>query len=433
MVGDRKGGDAAAAAEVRLAAGTRVAGYVVEDLLASGGFGEVYRAERTDGGLPVALKVIRQTAAADPALVERFRREVEAVNRVAHPSLARLDDFGHLPDGRPFFAMELLEGRDLSREVGARGPLPPDEVLELIGQVCAALEAAHACGVVHRDLKPENVFITFTRRVKVVDFGIAKLLGPSATSTTKSGSVVFGTPLSIAPEQIRGEAIDARTDVYGVGVLLYFSLTGRYPFHGSADELLEQHLRAPPPPHPRLRLALAEVVGRCLAKQPADRYPTAGAVATALRLAVLDPDVTMAHELGVALLAQVVYLVDADEDTLTEAAETLEEAHNAIAQAGFQIVAHTEIEVLGARRLPFEPTEALAQRADATELAEELQAAARQKGSKRVRASFAVRAGEVEVRNGRLEIVSGQLLDLGAWPRPHDAVAVTQRRPRPPG
>ncbi|MCP3144935.1 serine/threonine-protein kinase [Pyxidicoccus xibeiensis] len=279
-----------------LGAGALVGRWVVERVHYRGPVSTLYRARDSHSGAAAALKVLHSQSAATVTALRRFRREAATLQRLSHPNVVGVLGFGELPDGRPFIAMEWLEGRDLAAELAARGPLSPDEALEVVEQVGAALRAAHGAGVVHRDLKAQNVVRVSGRgealHVKLVDFGVAKGLTPDApgASTLTHTGVALGTPLSMAPEQIRGEPPDARTDLYALGVLLFQLVTGRPPFQGTTrHEVEEQHLHAPPPrpgEHAPVPAALDAVVLRCLAKQREDRYPDVDALLEELRGAV---------------------------------------------------------------------------------------------------------------------------------------------------
>jgi hypothetical protein len=276
-----------------LAVGAQVSSWVVERTHASGPVSTLYRARDVRTGAPAALKVTHARVAAASTALRRFQREAATLQHLRHPHIVGILEYGALPDGRPFIAMEWLEGGDLAAELAARGPLSPGEALEVLEQVGAALEAAHRAGVVHRDLKAQNVVRLAgggeAPRVKLVDFGIAKGLFPGApgdSALTHTGSVL-GTPLSMAPEQIRGERPDVRTDLYALGVLLFQLVTGRPPFLGvTQHEVEEQHLHTPPPrasEYAPVPAALDEVVRRCMAKRREDRYPNVAAVLEDLR------------------------------------------------------------------------------------------------------------------------------------------------------
>lgn len=227
-------GDEEALYGEELGVGALVSDWLVEQVHYRGPVSTLYRARHVRTGALAALKVLLPQPS-DVAL-RRFRREAETLQRLRHPHIVDVLGYGTLADGRPFIAMEWLEGRDLAAELASRGPLSPGEALEVLEQVGGALRTAHQAGVVHRDLKAQNVVRLSTGsgapRVKLVDFGVAKGLTPDApgASTLTLTGVSLGTPLSMAPEQIRGEPPDARTDLYAMGVLLFQLVTGQPPF-----------------------------------------------------------------------------------------------------------------------------------------------------------------------------------------------------------
>ncbi|MCL4821075.1 MAG: protein kinase [Vicinamibacteria bacterium] len=276
--------------------GSRLGRYEIVGPLGAGGMGEVYRARDTRLGREVALKVLPASVAADPDRLERFEREARVVASLNHPNIVTLHSVEDDAATR-YLTMELVEGRGLEKQVVAGG-LPAERVREFGIAIAEALAAAHERGIVHRDLKPANVMLTADGRVKVLDFGLAKLassapdLGHSSTATLAAplsapGQVV-GTIPYMAPEQVRGEQADARTDVFALGVLLYELASGRRPFVGPTAAVISSAiLREMPPPLSAARRdlppALERIVGRCLEKNASDRYQTAGAVAEALR------------------------------------------------------------------------------------------------------------------------------------------------------
>src|SRR5262252_1290850 len=235
-----------------LTAGSLAGQYVIKRLIGSGGGGMVYAAEHQVLKRPAAVKVLRRDKAALPSMVARFVREARAVNMIGHPNIVDIFEFGELPDGRPFYVMELLDGANLRKLLHLHGRFSPSEALDILEPVCAALDAAHKAGVVHRDLKASNISVLDDgnkRRVKLLDFGIAKLLQPEANGAglTEAGSML-GTSHYMAPEQIRGEQVDERADIYALGVLLYQLLTGQYPYHSEQpEEIAWMHLTAPVP------------------------------------------------------------------------------------------------------------------------------------------------------------------------------------------
>ncbi len=266
--------------------GVRVGPYRLERMLGRGGMGRVYAAVNEAAGSRVAIKVLVETFAEDPEIIERFFTEARAVNLIAHENIASVIDLDRLPDGRPYIVMELVDGKTL-REVKSSAPL--GGVVHAIIEVLAALEAAHAIGIVHRDLKPDNVIITARGHAKVLDFGIAKLTWahPGAVGPRTATGIVLGTPEYMAPEQVEGRTPDARSDLYAVGVMLYELVTGKRPFAGTDWDVMRAHLQEAPPPPRSLRADLPQVMEdvilRALAKRPEDRYETAAAMSKALR------------------------------------------------------------------------------------------------------------------------------------------------------
>lgn len=280
--------------------------YEVVAPLGEGGMGTVYKVRHITLDRHFALKVLRGELASDAQLAARFVQEARATAAIKHPSVVAITDFGALADGAPYFVMELLQGETLATRLRLRGPLAPFEA-SLVGRAIAdGLEASHAAGVIHRDLKPENVFLVGRSLgrapeadIRIVDFGAAKIVGKT-NKLTRPG-VVFGTPYYMAPEQASGERVDARTDVYALGVVLYEMVTGTVPF--SADTymgVLTKHLfEVPQSPALRTRMDLGElepIIMRTLAKEPAKRFDSAGELALALtRLTTKAVDVVRAR------------------------------------------------------------------------------------------------------------------------------------------
>ncbi len=279
--------------------GQRVGNYVISRRIGQGGMGAVYLAEHPQIGRQVAIKVLAAHLGQQQGVAERFMAEARSVNRIAHPNIIEIYDFGQTEGGRLYFTMELLEGRELTALINERGAMPPSELLPYLQQICEALQAAHDKGVVHRDLKPENIYLLARGRptVKVLDFGIAKLLEADpqggAVARTSTGMII-GSPLTIAPEQAAGlpDQIGPHTDIYSLGVILYWMLAGQPPFVSQAPGMLiAQHITAAPPPladsAPGLSPALVELVHQCLAKEPTARPASARGVAEAFAAAVM--------------------------------------------------------------------------------------------------------------------------------------------------
>ncbi len=280
--------------------GSLVAGrYRIIKPLGEGGMGQVYLAEHEAIEKKVALKVLRPEYSRKEDIITRFQQEAISASRIKHPNVLDVFDFGRLDTGEAFLAMEFLEGHDLADEVAKVGTLHPSRALPIALQICRALAAAHARGVVHRDMKPDNVFLQRTgddEIVKIVDFGIAQLRTtdeaaksqPTRRRLTKTG-MIFGTPEYMAPEQAGGRHADLRVDVYAVGVILYEMFTGSVPFTGdSFMAVLTATVSQPPPAmrtmNPELAISpeLELVVMRTLEKNPGDRFATMNDLANAL-------------------------------------------------------------------------------------------------------------------------------------------------------
>ncbi len=272
--------------------GQTVGNYVIREQVGEGGMGVVYVAEHPQISRRVAVKVLRPERGGSPELVHRFFNEARAASEIRNEHIVDVLDFGSLPDGSPYLVMEWLEGRPLSAALRDEGKLAPARAARVVRGVCLALRAAHGKGVVHRDLKPDNVFLLPRESepdfVKVLDFGIAKLVSSDAAShfQTQTGAIM-GTPAYMSPEQCRGaKEVDARTDIYSVGVMAYQMITGRLPFVAeSLGELLFKHLgetpEAPEAIDPSLPAGLSAIVMRALAKAPEDR-PTLAALMAAM-------------------------------------------------------------------------------------------------------------------------------------------------------
>jgi streptogramin lyase/predicted Ser/Thr protein kinase len=280
---------ALSAVDSELQAGDVFAGYRVTGVAGRGGMGVVYEAQQLDLQRPVALKLIATPLARDEAFRERFVRESRAAAAIDHPNVIPVYSAGE-DDGRLYLAMRFVDGEDLRSLVQREGPLEPARAASIIAQIANALDAAHARGLVHRDIKPANVLLD-RNHAYLTDFGLTKRL-TGETTMTGSGRWV-GTLGYIAPEQIRGEGVDARADVYALGCLLFYVLTGVAPYRRDSDEAtLYAHLNDAPPDAralaPEVPEALADVVSRALEKDPDDRYLSAGDLGRAALAAVGD-------------------------------------------------------------------------------------------------------------------------------------------------
>ena len=259
--------------------------YEVTRVLGEGGMGRVYEARHTRlSGKRFAIKLLHPDLARQPEVVTRFQREAEAASGISHVNVVGVHDVNSTPDGQPYIVAELLQGEELGEYLERLGKVPLGDAVRIARQVCRALAAAHAQGIVHRDVKPENVFLTGdvgrieAATVKVLDFGISKVASAGGESLTKTG-MVMGTPDYMAPEQARGDRVDARADIYAVGAILYRSLTGKKPFEGldpmaTLTAVLTSEPSRPSALEPNIPLALELVVQRAMAKSPKERYQT---------------------------------------------------------------------------------------------------------------------------------------------------------------
>lgn len=290
-----------AAADV--APGTVLAGrFRIEAMLGLGGMGMVYRATDLDLGITVAVKLLRPELATRPEAFERFRQELLLARQVSSPHVVRIHDIARHED-RWLISMDLIEGESLDRMLDRRGPLPVDEALRIARQLAEGLAAAHARGVVHRDLKPSNVLIDRAGNASIGDFGVARSLGSSGF--TQAGAIV-GTPDYLSPEQARGEPVDARSDLYALGLILYEMLSGRQAFAGSTPaESLSQRILRPPDPVVRHRpdtpAWVARLLARLLQPRPSHRFADATAVIRAIDQRHVPLDLRPGRRTGIAL------------------------------------------------------------------------------------------------------------------------------------
>jgi len=256
--------------------------YQLGEVIGHGGMAEVHRGRDVRLGRDVAIKLLRADLARDPSFQGRFRREAQAAAALNHPAIVAVYDTGEdHRDGvvTPYIVMEYVEGRTLRDVLAAEGRLLPQRALEITAQICAALEQAHRAGIVHRDIKPANVMLTTAGEVKVMDFGIARAVTGSSSTMTQTAAVI-GTAHYLSPEQARGEHVDARSDIYSTGCVLYELLTGGPPFAGETPVAVAyQHVREDPVPPSRIEPDVTEsvdaIVLTAMAKNPANRYASA--------------------------------------------------------------------------------------------------------------------------------------------------------------
>ncbi|HUS28726.1 MAG TPA: serine/threonine-protein kinase [Kofleriaceae bacterium] len=274
-----------------------VTGYRVDRLVGEGGFGQVWRATREEDGRLVAIKILHLELIRSNDALTRFERELRAIERLQHRNVVRALDEGTLDDGRPYLVLEYIEGPSLRDVIHERGSLPPSEMLAVLQPLCHALAEAHKLGLVHRDVKASNVILghdTQGPRPVLLDFGLVKLLDAEGPGLTSSRSML-GTPAAMAPEQMKGQPVTARTDVYAVALLAYHMLTGA-PAFGGTPGVVQSYLQVHGPrPRPSAKVdidpAIDEPIIRALAPDPSQRYATPIELLDALK-AVIQPTAT---------------------------------------------------------------------------------------------------------------------------------------------
>jgi eukaryotic-like serine/threonine-protein kinase len=259
--------------------------YILREVIARGGMGEVWRADDAEQNRPVAIKTLLPALSGDPGFAQRFRNEVRAMAVLRDPAIVEIQDFGS-SDGIDYIVMTYVEGESLRSLMSREGPLAPDRAMALIAQAAGALHLAHEQGIVHRDVKPSNFMVSPDGRVVLTDFGIARMV--DTTRMTEVGSVL-GTVTYLSPEQITGDPVSPATDVYALGVVAYECIAGVPPFRGRGPlEVAMSHTQDEPPPLPdHAPFPVRRIVLRALAKDPADRWPTAAAMASAAAKAAM--------------------------------------------------------------------------------------------------------------------------------------------------
>jgi serine/threonine protein kinase len=305
--------------------------YLIEQLIKRGGMGAVYRGKHVLMDKTVAIKVLRPALAVDDEVVKRFSREAKAASRISHPHAVSVTDFGEAENGVVFLVMEYLDGRTLKDVIKSDGPMPLDRAVEIVRQVSGALDAAHGQGVVHRDLKSDNIMLMKHDGddwAKVLDFGIAKIKQPEGAMDVDltAPNLVVGTPQYMSPEQCsQTQPLDARSDIYSLGVILFEMLAGRVPFTGeSPTVIMMKQVQEPPPSllaaRPELPASVGAVVARALEKNPADRFQKAGDLSDALAHAAMESDESRMAAPAMAAPVTVANAIvpndDLDEETL---------------------------------------------------------------------------------------------------------------------
>jgi serine/threonine protein kinase len=413
---------------------SRIGEYIVESIIGEGGGGTVFAARHPKTSARVAIKVLRSEMVPMPHLVTRFNREVELISKLAHPNIVQVIEYGETDRGQPYYVMELLEGHNLRRLLQLHGRFSPAEMLALIEPICGALKAVHEAGFVHRDIKGSNVIVVEddgARLVKLLDFGIAKMVQGEASGQglTEPGAKL-GSVHTMAPEQIRSEKLDARADIYALGVVIYQLLTGDYPFHAEDPrQIAFMHLQAPPPqPSSRAAVspALDAIVLRCMEKQVDRRYASVDELVAALRAAVGDTPPAeperLLQGLGVYVQFPAEPEAELDDAMIEDVGYVLDAAEQCLISHGFELPLRTSYAMLGVRVAP--SNEIYLDPTDASELVAELQSviAERPDPHHDVRIEVSVRVDGVRCRTGT-EITGGALLDLKTWTDAHRRIA----------
>jgi serine/threonine-protein kinase len=431
MTGRSRKEETTAHLEGDLRAGDSAGSYAITGRIASGGCGTVYHARHKESGREAAVKLLHGSLAVLPKMIERFAREVRVVDLLRHPNIVAVHEVGALADGRPYYAMDVVAGRTAAQIIDARGRLPPAEALALLTPVCAALDAAHAAGVIHRDVKASNILVSDDEPpiVKLCDFGIAKLVVPAGDpgGLTTEGRQV-GTLTIMAPEQLLGGPVDARVDIYALGILLFRMLTGHLPFDARSPlSLAQQHLENPPPrPSQRAPLpaALDAIVLRCLEKRPERRFDSAREFLAALRAAIPGASrrrdsAPYAVRRGLAVYVEVRGGAASPDDAADEALDeaigaALDAAEEALREGGFLLASATGSDVLGVLVLSTEAELARGERQAGVDVAAALRR--RLDAHPRVRANVCAHAGEVVIRGvRRLEVAGGAVVRTEPW------------------
>ena len=289
--------------------------FKIASLIARGGMGKVYRAEQSPLGREVALKVLNPNYSGehDPEFHKRFFLEASICSKLTHPNTVTIFDYGRSEDDVYYIAMELLEGKTLHRALRDSAPMDAPRVMHIGRQVCRSLREAHGLGVIHRDLKPANIYLVRhgdeSDFVKVLDFGLVKNVAETGEDLTQTG-LFMGSPKYMSPEQIRGEPVDARSDIYALGVIMYEMLTGKVPFdRPSSVNILMAHVHeAPPPMHEasgdsRIPALLEQIVMKCIEKRPDDRFASMDELLVALKQAASDGGLTVSRSGEHAMLS----------------------------------------------------------------------------------------------------------------------------------
>ena len=443
--------DGASYASGTLSPGTRVRDYVVERFIASGGFGSVYQVRDQAGDRPAALKILHPELLALGDAFVRFLREAQVLERIRHPNIVEIYDSGSLADGRAFMVMELLSGRDLEEQIELDGPFEPARALSTLEPICDALMCAHEKGVVHRDIKASNVVLTERdgkRRIVLLDFGLAKLIEADAVDLTSS-RMALGTPASMSPEQIRGEKVDARSDIYALGGLVYHMLTGKLPFDDKSRTVMQyMHLHGQRPrvsSRANVAPAVDEVISRAMATERRHRYATPVDFLAALQNALgaapapaSAPGPTPGQAIGIYVDIRVASsgpssaepgdpsesdtgtdYDDDDEDALLSAMEdVLADAERVLGSCQLQPAIDGSSAILFVRVLSRDPEVARGERAAATRAALELQRALSRRDLTGLHVNLTAHVAPVSLVGDRIQ--GGDLMHTERWAPAHE-------------
>jgi serine/threonine-protein kinase len=405
-----------------------VGNYAIERVIDAGGGGVVYAVRHMVLDRRAALKTLREGIASSPSMVARFVREATTVNKIQHPNIVDIYEFGEIRPGRPYYVMEFLDGVDLRKILKEKGRLTPQEALPIFEQVCEAVQASHDAGIIHRDIKASNVVIVAGREahgVKLVDFGIAKPMGESTEQGLTEPGMIVGSAHNMAPEQVRGDALDARTDVYALGVLVFQMLTGRRPFEGDAATITLNHLHTPAPrpsAYASVPRAIDALVLRCMEKEPEARFPSVSALLDAFRSAVAHREAVASEPLdwGVAIYFEVGTSGEGemDDEMLLDVDNVLDMVEQGFASSAFAFPFRASNAILCVRIVEDE-VGAERERRHSERILGEWRAAltARADRHPAVQVSASLLVGQARCRRGArgVEVVGGPLLDFKGW------------------
>lgn len=409
--------------------GTRLGDYLIDAVIGEGGGGQVFAARHYANGHRVAIKLLRPEMVPMPHLVTRFNREVEAIDKIRHPNIVRVIETGETKRGQPYYVMELLEGVNLRKLLQFHGRFSPAEVLELFEPICKAVQAVHDAGFVHRDIKASNVLVVDNhgeRVVKLLDFGIAKMVhGEAGPGLTEPGATL-GSAHNMAPEQVRCEKLDARADIYALGVVMFQLLTGEYPYQAEDPrQIAVMHLHAPAP-RPSSRTAVTPavdaVVLRCLEKQAARRFGSANELLASLQAAVGEPP-KPANEHD--LRAQGIYLelmtpndIELDDAMMEDMGNVVDSVEAVLTRRGYRFPLRASNALLAVRIPPngIDPdSEKSETAACVTELRTMLADRADAHADVQITIGQKINVVRCRTTSAGVEIVGGPLLEVSEW------------------